>query len=1229
MVKAYLRYAHEEAFGLIASPHANVSFFSPASSPATRPSAPYVLTCSGASVLLWSSNRQCQLACFVPPAASTAHYAARLALSSSHSHLAVGYSDGSVLVWETPSASALAALPSGAQPLKSAPLLTLRGHRSAVTALCWGFAGEETNHFFAGGAAARTADASFETLLVSASADGDIIVWDRVAGVGLHRLHGHAAPVTQVVALRRRVRRGNFAESVANAQAEPKKRRRNGANNAEAEDGEASDAQTVRRKSRGSVAEAADAAGAGSAALEAESGGGDSREGRTGDHTLPGSGLLLISCGKDGLLKIWDADLELCLQTVVDTLAGASGAGEACSLAVNRQQTRLVVGCSDHMLRVYALHGFCASSSRSSAPSAKHGESDSAEGALVNPHTGLRCVASFLGFLKRPAGGQKKTTCMHFLAWGGAARELGDHDANEGDEEEEEDEGGVLVVGSGNSRAIEIFKVCGEAERKRRMKRRKKRAEEKKKKRDQKLREAPSAHVSLEEEEDKEADSAERVTDEFVFLSRLHTASVIKAFHLQGARSPHKGAPSERQTGKKASKAKAQTRGTEKQIEVVLGLADNAFEVWRVDVQCLADRLAQKESETGGSKQDTDAFFKQLSRVSVAGHRGTLRQLAVSHDSSYLLSIADEGFKVWTTHSRQCVKSVIVDLPLCGFFVAGNDHVVVGTKGGDLLLYDVGACAVRQHLAQAHGGAVNALAEHPKHTGFASISADKSVKLFVFHLASDEADEPRAKKASASFLQCRQVGSVPLPDQGIDVRYTMNGKFLICALLDMTILVFYADTCKLFLSLYGHHLPVLSLSVSSDSTLLATGSADKTVKIWGLDFGNIQQSLLAHDDAVTQVVFLFGTHYLLSASADASLKLWDVDRRACLVSILPSVSHSPLRCLVASQDGDRIFAADATRLLQSWRRTGEQMFAEEEEERRWEENAEREALREDAVLTSTATSATVVMDRASKRTMESVRSTERLMEVLDEAREQQEADEAYASALLAWERRRRELKKKTGSKDEGGFSFGEDREDERPIEGLPPRPAPPPGRVELMRRTAVEHVLRALATLKAGDTFEVLVALPFEYAYRLLEFLVAHLSLFHVLVTAGERPRAPESSKKRRRMTAEESEATADAKTAKDAVLCLCPIESAARVALILVQLHFRLFLASPKQRQLLARLQRCLRPLLVRERDRMRFNNAALTFLQRQMQQERFQALPDVGAPTSKQGAQKSVRKA
>ena len=56
------------------------------------------------------------------------------------------------------------------------------------------------------------------------------------------------------------------------------------------------------------------------------------------------------------------------------------------------------------------------------------------------------------------------------------------------------------------------------------------------------------------------------------------------------------------------------------------------------------------------------------------------------------------------------------------------------------------------------------------------------------------------------------------------VRFSPNGKFLAVALLDSTVKVFYRDTLKFFVSLYGHKvsLHVLSTFVTSQLFSLAT-----------------------------------------------------------------------------------------------------------------------------------------------------------------------------------------------------------------------------------------------------------------------------------------------------------------------------------------------------------------------------------------------------------------------
>ncbi len=66
------------------------------------------------------------------------------------------------------------------------------------------------------------------------------------------------------------------------------------------------------------------------------------------------------------------------------------------------------------------------------------------------------------------------------------------------------------------------------------------------------------------------------------------------------------------------------------------------------------------------------------------------------------------------------------------------------------------------------------------------------------------------------------------------IKFSPDGKFFVFSLLDSTLKVCYVDTMKLLLNLYGHKLPILSFDITFDGNLLATGSADKNLKIWGM-----------------------------------------------------------------------------------------------------------------------------------------------------------------------------------------------------------------------------------------------------------------------------------------------------------------------------------------------------------------------------------------------------------
>jgi len=66
---------------------------------------------------------------------------------------------------------------------------------------------------------------------------------------------------------------------------------------------------------------------------------------------------------------------------------------------------------------------------------------------------------------------------------------------------------------------------------------------------------------------------------------------------------------------------------------------------------------------------------------------------------------------------------------------------------------------------------------------------------------------------------------------------------------------------------------------------LASGSRDKTIKIWDVTTGLCVLSLSGHDNWVRGLVFHPGGKYLLSAADDKTLRVWDLRHRRCLKTL--------------------------------------------------------------------------------------------------------------------------------------------------------------------------------------------------------------------------------------------------------------------------------------------------------------------------------------------------------
>ncbi|SGY22700.1 BQ5605_C019g08845 [Microbotryum silenes-dioicae] len=109
----------------------------------------------------------------------------------------------------------------------------------------------------------------------------------------------------------------------------------------------------------------------------------------------------------------------------------------------------------------------------------------------------------------------------------------------------------------------------------------------------------------------------------------------------------------------------------------------------------------------------------------------------------------------------------------------------------------------------------------------------------------------------------------------------------------------------------GHAAEVLSLDLSTDGTILASGGADKVIGVWNVKGENAKwvRGLSGHKDRVASLAFRQGTQELYSSSFDRTIKLYDLSTLSYVETLFghqDSIQHiAALRGELAVSAGGR------------------------------------------------------------------------------------------------------------------------------------------------------------------------------------------------------------------------------------------------------------------------------------------------------------------------------------
>ncbi|CXI90500.1 U3 small nucleolar RNA-associated protein 12, putative [Plasmodium berghei] len=1070
MVKSYDRYEFEDCFGIVNSRSSNCIFFN----------TNHILTGHDEEVSLWNIQekeiKKKMTIPFVPPYYFFTYHVTYMCLSEKNKNiLAVGYMNGSIRLFDI---------------FQNKILSTFSGHTSAICKLKF----NKGNY------------------LCSCSKDTNIILWDIVNDKGMYKLEGHTNAVNDI----------EFLEI------------------------ENSDV----------------------------------------DNFINNN--LLVSASKDGLIKLWDLNIQMCVQTIVDC------EDEINCLVVNETNTRLIVACNN-TLRIYKIDLFSN---------------------IKDKFTNSKIYISFLSVIKRSNNckivnmkicllvednrGQKPEDIQLLMSQNEESiddlinnEQTNGNNENSKDIEQEKkinilnnsldntnricnrtsysingDNNGILICCS-NLKKIEIYKINSIQNQKKSEKKKKKRyiAKLKKKKNDiineqtkilkfkgktsidyinitQKLNQI-EYELSIHNKYDIHTVKDEikyvfhytckyklqnidiykkRKTDTCAYLLVSYTTNSLNVFQInlfdilnnqdmfilkkdesqQGINSLSMANQTGEEKEDENDEEKEDENDEEKEDENDEEKEDENDEDENDDDENDEDENGEKNELTEKIVEkviyDYSKCLKEICQIN-NGHSNSVDFINLSENNEYLISICKKCVKIWNLKNYQNIITLKLEGCTSAIFCEQDEYIIISNDVGEIMLYELKNIELK-YIFKVHANKIITLCQNPKQKmNFLSVGMENYLKIFrlinentsnniegkendksylynekPFMNNKDEDsssdDEKEKINSNKNTIRFKEIDYYNLTDKVSCAMYSPNGQYICIGYLNNLIEVLYSDTLKLHLTLYGHSLPITCMDISKDNKILASSSSDKFLFIWNLEYGSINKRLHINCDVLTKIKFFNETNNLISISSDGYIKMWDAIKFQCICTIDGRFGN--LTSLIINLDDNFFITSGSHKSIRCWKRGDDLIFLEEEKEKELNLEIEKEATRNDLSYPSSIEK-NVILNKATIKTIEVIKSSEKLIEYLDIVEEEITLLETYYKNLTEYQ----EAKIKN----------------ELPNFVEPPNK--PNSRPELLNQNPYEFIVKLMCNIKNNILNEILISLPFAYAYKLLIYMKTYLMSFY------------------------------------------------------------------------------------------------------------------------------------
>ncbi len=279
-------------------------------------------------------------------------------------------------------------------------------------------------------------------------------------------------------------------------------------------------------------------------------------------------------------------------------------------------------------------------------------------------------------------------------------------------------------------------------------------------------------------------------------------------------------------------------------------------------------------------------------RLTLRGHDGPVRSVALTPDGQTLLSGSDDGtVRFYDATAGSLLRSVSLGNPVDALAVSPDGGLLAaGQPNGQVQIRQVVDGSLVRTLS-GHTAGINDLAFSADGARLASASSDR--KAIVWDVASGA-----MLRGFDHDLAVRAVAFSPadadlLATGGEDGRITLWNV---------------ADGSKVRV-INAHDQAVNDLAFAPDGATLFSASNDNTARAWDPQTGSAGQAFTGHAADVLALAVTPDGMRLYTGSADATLRIWDTTDGSQVEAVQPCMS--PIESLAISADGQTLAAGVA------------------------------------------------------------------------------------------------------------------------------------------------------------------------------------------------------------------------------------------------------------------------------------------------------------------------------